>query len=138
MSETPTPGDLRAWADRVCSPESSEAEWADLFMPLSVEAAAIARLAADTLEALEASRAREARLREALEFYADRDLDGYDVHVTDYGMSTDNGRIIKDHGERARAALAGEASTPAPHPCNHFPGQTSCDWCRAGASEGEA
>jgi len=43
--------------------------------------------------------------REALEFYADRDYDGYSVHVTDYGLSTDNGDIIKDGGERARQAL---------------------------------
>jgi hypothetical protein len=45
-------------------------------------------------------------LREALEFYADRQLDGYDVMVTDYGLSTREGHIIRDGGEIARAALA--------------------------------
>lgn len=44
-------------------------------------------------------------LVEALRFYADPTLDGYDVHVTDYGLSTDDGHIIKDGGEKARAAL---------------------------------
>ena len=45
-------------------------------------------------------------LRTALEFYADRQLDGYDVMVTDYGLSTKEGHIIRDGGEIARAALA--------------------------------
>lgn len=112
MSETPTPGDLRAWADRVCSPESSEAEWADLFMPLSVEAAAIARLAADTLEALEASRAREARLREALE-----DIDGLSEETDPDKLHGGCCVFLREANKVARAALeAGEASTPAPHP----------------------
>ena len=50
-------------------------------------------------------RAEVARLREALEFYADKAFDGYDVSITDYGMSTELGEIITDGGDRARAAL---------------------------------
>ena len=45
-------------------------------------------------------------MREALEFYADPDNDGYRVEVTNYGLSTEDGEIIKDTGARARAALA--------------------------------
>lgn len=58
---------------------------------------------ADRLEA------QEALLFEAMEtlrFYADEHYDGYDIHITDYGLSTENGPIIKDSGERARATLA--------------------------------
>jgi hypothetical protein len=49
---------------------------------------------------------RIAELEAALEFYADRDFDGYDAKVTDYGLSLDTGHIIKDCGDIARAALA--------------------------------
>ena len=49
--------------------------------------------------------AENARLRDALEFYADKAFDGYDVSITDYGLSTELGEIIKDGGDRARAAL---------------------------------
>jgi len=52
-------------------------------------------------------------LREVLEFYADRDGDGYRVDVTNYGLSTEEGEIVRDGGKRARAALAraqGQAS----------------------------
>ena len=52
-----------------------------------------------------ALRAERDRLREALEFYADKAFDGYDVSITDYGLSTELGEIIKDGGDRARAAL---------------------------------
>lgn len=52
-----------------------------------------------------ALRAEVARLREALEFYADKAFDGYDVSITDYGLSTELGEIIKDGGDCARAAL---------------------------------
>ncbi|WP_156360215.1 hypothetical protein [Sphingomonas sp. Leaf226] len=45
-------------------------------------------------------------LRGVLEFYADRDGDGYQVDVTNYGLSTEEGEIVRDRGERARAALA--------------------------------
>lgn len=45
-------------------------------------------------------------LIEALVFYADHDADGYRVDVTNYGLSTEEGEIIRDGGERARAALA--------------------------------
>lgn len=45
------------------------------------------------------------KAEEALEFYGDKDLDGYDVGVTNYGLSTEVGKIIKDGGERARATL---------------------------------
>jgi len=45
-------------------------------------------------------------LRGVLEFYADRDGDGYRVDVTNYGLSTEEGDIVRDGGERARAALA--------------------------------
>lgn len=44
--------------------------------------------------------------REALAFYADPTLDGYDVMVTNYGLSTEEGAIIRDKGDIARAALA--------------------------------
>lgn len=47
-----------------------------------------------------------AKLVEALEFYADRSLDGYDVQVTDYGLSTERGVILQDGGDIARAAIA--------------------------------
>jgi hypothetical protein len=46
------------------------------------------------------------QMREALEFYADPDGDGYRVDVTDYGLSTEEGEIVRDGGKRARAALA--------------------------------
>ena len=46
------------------------------------------------------------RLRAALRFYADEGLDGYDVDVTNYGVSTETGNIIRDAGKIARAALA--------------------------------
>jgi len=55
--------------------------------------------------ARKAAEAKVTKLVEALEFYADRSLEGYDVHVTDYGLSTEIGPIIKDAGARARAAL---------------------------------
>lgn len=45
------------------------------------------------------------KAEEALEFYGDKELDGYDVGVTNYGLSTEVGEIIKDGGERARATL---------------------------------
>lgn len=45
-------------------------------------------------------------LRAALEFYADRDGDGYRVDVTNYGLSTEEGEIVRDGGQRARDALA--------------------------------
>jgi len=59
--------------------------------------------AADRIEALEG----------ALEFYADRDYDGYDVNITDFGLSTEEGHIIQDRGERARAALSELAENDA-------------------------
>ncbi len=52
-----------------------------------------------------ADRERADRAEAALAFYADPDGDGYDVIVTDYGLSTDNGDIIKDRGAIARTAL---------------------------------
>jgi len=55
-------------------------------------------------------KAEVARLREALAFYADRMDglgDGYDVQVNDCGLSVSVGHIVKDDGERARAALRG-------------------------------
>ena len=58
---------------------------------------------ADRLEA------QEALLKEAMEalrFYADEHYDGYDVCITDYGLSTENGPIIADSGDLARATLA--------------------------------
>ena len=51
-------------------------------------------------------RAELEALTEALEFYADRDYSGYDVEITDYGLSMTVGEIIKDAGDKARAALA--------------------------------
>lgn len=56
-------------------------------------------------EAVARLEAENDRLRKALEFYADRDFDGYDITVTDYGLGTQTGVIIKDGGEIARAAL---------------------------------
>lgn len=53
---------------------------------------------------------RIAELEAALTFYADRGEDGYNVTVTDYGLSTDNGHIIKDGGQIARSALNGETA----------------------------
>jgi hypothetical protein len=50
-------------------------------------------------------RAENARLREALTFYADRDGTGYSIDMRDYGLGMDVGPIIKDGGEIARAAL---------------------------------
>jgi hypothetical protein len=63
------------------------------------------------LAAAEKARAdrAEALLKEAVEvlrFYADEGLDGYDIQVTDYGLSTQDGHIIKDGGDIARATLA--------------------------------
>jgi hypothetical protein len=46
-----------------------------------------------------------ARLREALAFYADEGGDGYDACPTNYGLSMEVGKIIKDCGQIARAAL---------------------------------
>lgn len=62
-------------------------------------------IARHRLAAIDATQTREAELREALEFYADRDSDGYRVDVTNYGLSTEEGEIVRDGGARARAAL---------------------------------
>lgn len=43
---------------------------------------------------------------ETLRFYADEGYDGYNICITDYGLSTEDGPIIEDAGERARATLA--------------------------------
>jgi hypothetical protein len=40
---------------------------------------------------------------EIARFYADEDCDGYDVHVTNYGLSTENGNVINDSGKKAQA-----------------------------------
>ena len=45
-------------------------------------------------------------LVEALEFYADRKFTGYEVDISDYGISMSKGEIIMDEGDIARAALA--------------------------------
>ena len=45
------------------------------------------------------------RMRKALEFYADRGFDGYDVDLHSYGLGMETGAIIKDGGDIARAAL---------------------------------
>ncbi len=47
-----------------------------------------------------------AELVEALRFYADPTYNGYDVNIGNYGLSMQAGEIIKDAGDRARAALA--------------------------------
>lgn len=57
---------------------------------------------------LEELRAENQRLREALEFYADRDGDGYDAYSTNYGLSLEAGYILKDAGDTAREALEKE------------------------------
>lgn len=59
-------------------------------------------------DALQAALDENERLREALAFYADKPSTGYDVYITDYGLSTDVGAIIKDAGFIARAALSGD------------------------------
>ena len=55
------------------------------------------------IEELEAKLAKAVR---ALEFYADPTYSGYDVCITDYGLSVDRGCIIQDDGDRARTTLA--------------------------------
>lgn len=45
-------------------------------------------------------------LVEALEFYADRKFTGYEVDISDYGLSMSKGEIVLDEGDIARAALA--------------------------------
>ena len=45
-------------------------------------------------------------LVEALEFYADRKFTGYEVDISDYGLSMSKGEIILDEGDIARAVLA--------------------------------
>ena len=42
----------------------------------------------------------------ALEFYADRKFTGYEVDISDYGISMSKGEIVLDEGDVARAALA--------------------------------
>jgi len=46
------------------------------------------------------------KMAEALAFYADKDCSGYDVTVTDYGLSMEKGAIVLDAGDTAIAALA--------------------------------
>lgn len=48
---------------------------------------------------------RMKELEEALEFYADRNGDGYRVDATNYGLSVECGAIVEDAGMIARAAL---------------------------------
>lgn len=51
---------------------------------------------------------RDALIKElvgALAFYADKNGDGYDSEVRNYGLSLYTGAIVDDGGERARAAL---------------------------------
>lgn len=64
----------------------------------------------DALAQLAEAQAQVARLVGALEFYADKYRDGYDVAVTNYGLSAEEGPIIRDGGEIARAALAALAT----------------------------
>jgi len=82
--------------------------------------AQLADRAADTIAALEtaylAAMERCAELERALTFYADPDMDGYDIHITDYGLSTQNGPIIKDGGAIARAAPPRCAPSGMPSP----------------------
>lgn len=74
-------------------------------LPADALAAQAARDERMRKEGAQAAEARIAKLVEALKFYADPDLDGYDVSVTNYGLSTEDGPIIKDGGDIARAAL---------------------------------
>lgn len=68
-------------------------------------------LYADHEAAITAAQAEIARLRAALEYYADRNEEGYEIWITDYGgwtgYSMENGPIIDDAGAIARAALDG-------------------------------
>ncbi len=72
---------------------------------VELPADANARFIAAARSGWPADRERADRAEAALAFYADPDGDGYDVIVTDYGLSTDNGDIIKDRGAIARTAL---------------------------------
>ena len=45
------------------------------------------------------------KAEEALAFYEDKNGNGYDVEITDYGLSVKTGEIIKDAGDRASATL---------------------------------
>ena len=65
---------------------------------------------------LEAKLAKAVR---ALEFYADPTYSGYDVCITDYGLSVDRGCIIQDDGDRARTTLAELSSVS----CSNSKGQ---------------
>ena len=76
--------------------------WSECRDPRYAKSEPVAYVRADRLEA------QEALLKEAMEalrFYADEHYDGYDVCITDYGLSTENGPIITDGGDRARATL---------------------------------
>lgn len=75
-----------------------------------------AQAIAEKNAALATKDAEIARLREALEFYADRDMEGYDVDVTSYGLSMTKGKIILDEGDTARSALS-----PIPDPAGGMP-----------------
>lgn len=74
-------------------------DYDDADSPTGIANARLIALAPDLADAL-------LNAEEALEFYGDKDLDGYDVGVTNYGLSTEVGKIIKDGGERAHVALA--------------------------------
>lgn len=80
-----------------------------VFRGALVPGAQVVQMAVAYIERLSADNARKAeriaRLEVGLEFYADLDLSGYDVQVTNYGLSTEEGHIIRDGGDRARRSL---------------------------------
>jgi hypothetical protein len=88
-------------AARLAEVEQERDEWRDAY---DKAAGQLVKAAGDHA----AAEARAERLATALRFYADERLDGYDVAVTDYGLSTEEGHIIRDGGEIARAALQQE------------------------------
>ncbi len=77
--------------------------WSECRDPRYAKSEPVAYVRADRLEA------QEALLKEAMAallFYADEQYDGYNVCITDYGLSTENGPIITDGGKQASATLA--------------------------------
>lgn len=72
----------------------------------SVSPEALVEAVRNVIRERHAAQARIAALEEALRFYADPGLDGYDARAADYGLTVETGHIIKDGGAIARAALA--------------------------------
>ena len=91
-----------ALAARISIGKASQQEATDAIMQLCRDNERLAVIAGRNRAKLEAAE----KLAEAMSFYADKNGDGYDVMVTNYGLSTDEGPIVQDGGDIARAALA--------------------------------